>query len=95
MTIPDDVMKAAQEVAKSCVERPYNKGTVAKAAERIARAIMAERERCAKVAEDHRARRLEDAASCRSSNLPETARCAEIEAVGANQIAAAIRRGEA
>jgi len=51
--IPDDVMKAAGGVVAEIVAdtRLLTMGDVDAAAEPIARAIMAERERCAKVAE--------------------------------------------
>lgn len=44
--IPADVMAAAEWAARSSVERPYNKGTVSRASSVIARAILAERQRC-------------------------------------------------
>jgi hypothetical protein len=52
-TIPDDVMNAAKDAARRSVERPYNAGTMKRATDIIARAIMAERERCATVADAH------------------------------------------
>lgn len=49
MTYPEDIMEAAREVARGCVERPYNKGTLAKAEARIAAALLAERKAKVKV----------------------------------------------
>lgn len=49
--IPEDIRRLSDAAANSCVERPYNKGSVSRAATVIARALLAERERCAKLAE--------------------------------------------
>lgn len=49
--IPADVMAAAERAARSSVERPYNKGTVSRASSVIARAILAERQRAAGIAD--------------------------------------------
>ncbi len=43
--IPEDIMKAARECARQSVERPYNQKSTERAAQSIARALLAERER--------------------------------------------------
>ena len=49
--IPDDVLKAA----RSAMDNPFNQSVAWEGplVDAIARAIMAERERCAKICEDH------------------------------------------
>mgnify|MGYP003440998454 FL=1 len=51
MSIPEDVMEAAREAAIGCLNSS-GLGDEDRYAEVIARAIMAERERCATVADD-------------------------------------------
>lgn len=43
--IPEEVMRAARNVAREAVERPYNVKSTERAASIIARALMAERKR--------------------------------------------------
>ena len=56
---PADILRIAETTAGMCVERPYNKGSMARATKAISRSLLAERlatekrvrEECAKVVE--------------------------------------------
>jgi len=91
-TIPDDIMKAAREaLAKAEEIMPWIADPDGVKADIIARAILAERERCARVAY---ARRDEWMAQAGARQTPyATYMAARSDA--AEDIAAAIRKGEA
>ena len=61
-TIPEVTYNEAWQIAGQCVERPYNQGTMRKAAAIIALALLARDERAAKIA-DQRVSNLIDQAN--------------------------------
>jgi hypothetical protein len=83
---PEDVMKAAREIARG-TESNETRMSIA------ARAILAERERAAKVADARAARRRSEAAWCREEGQSTSETHAKEIADEIEEIAAAIRKG--